>query len=57
MEKLYKLKNVETGEEVEWTLDAILENINRDRSEGWEDYNENDWEEGLHDFTEWELVS
>jgi len=37
-------------------LDDILEEINRDRSEGWTDYDETDWREGLEQFTEWELI-
>jgi hypothetical protein len=37
-------------------LEDILEEINRDRSEGWTDYDETDWREGLEQFTEWELI-
>jgi hypothetical protein len=29
-----------------WTVDDILLEINRDRSDGWIDYNKSDWEEG-----------
>lgn len=53
---MYKLRHTATGEIVIWSLDEILENINRDRSELWEDYNEEDWQEGLEHFTEWELI-
>lgn len=53
---MYKLRHTVTGEIVIWSLDEILENINRDRSELWEDYNEEDWQEGLEHFTEWELI-
>ena len=37
-------------------LDDILEEINRDRSEEWTDYDKTDWREGLEQFTEWELI-
>ena len=39
------------------TLSEILEEINRDRSEEWTNYDETDWEEGLNEFTQYELVS
>ena len=32
-------------------LSDILDEINRDRSEGWTDYDETDWQEGLSEFT------
>jgi hypothetical protein len=37
-------------------LEDILEEINRDRSEEWTDYDKTDWREGLEQFTEWELI-
>lgn len=43
---IYKVKNLETNEIEEWPLEAILEEINRDRSGGWTDYTESDWVEG-----------
>ena len=55
MEK-YILKNTQTGEIVEKTLNEILQNINRDRSDEWTPYDETDWEEGLETFTEFELL-
>lgn len=39
-----------------WTMEQILDEINRDRSEGWIPYDEVDWKEGLAEFTEWEPV-
>ena len=39
-----------------WTIKEILEEINRDRSDEWTDYDETDWQEGLEEFTEFELV-
>lgn len=44
------------GTIVEWTVREILEEINRDRSSHWTDYNETDWREGLDEWTWYELV-
>jgi len=38
------------------SIQEVLEEINRDRSEEWTDYDESDWEEGLATFTEFVLV-
>ena len=54
--KKYVLKNVWTNEIVTVMLSEILEEINRDRSDQWQDYDENDWKEGLDSFTEFELL-
>lgn len=40
------IKDLESGEIRYWTIEEILDEINRDRSETWTDYNESDWEEG-----------
>jgi len=42
--KLYKIKDNETNKIFNWTLDEVLEVINRDRDENeeWEDVTEND---------------
>jgi len=56
MSKIYTLKNTLDGSVVKWTLPQILEEINRDRSDEWSDYDEWDWKEGLDTFTEYELV-
>lgn len=37
-------------------LGDILEEINRDRSEDWTDYDETDWLEGLAEFTEFVVI-
>jgi hypothetical protein len=52
----FKLYNIETGEYATMTVPEILEEINRDRSDKWTDYDASDWQEGLSEFTEWELV-
>ena len=33
------------------TIDEILDEINRDHSSQWTDYNKNDWREGLAEWT------
>ena len=49
-----KFKNTQTNEIVEMTLDEILNEINRDRSVFWQDYDQSDWVDGLA-FTEYTL--
>ena len=56
MEEVYLLKNTETGKTKKWKLSAILKEINRDRSDEWQDYDKTDWKEGLSEFTEYELI-
>lgn len=56
MELKYKLLNVETNEVVTMTLNEVIQEINRDRSDEWQNYNENDWKEGLEVFTEYKLI-
>ena len=36
----------------EWTLDEIIEYINRDRSNEWTDYDKSDWREGWNEWVE-----
>jgi hypoxanthine phosphoribosyltransferase len=50
------IQHRETKELLAMTLNEILEEINRDRSDEWENYNENDWQEGLDNFTEYILI-
>jgi len=35
-----------------WSVDKILEEINRDRSDGWTAYNKSDWKEGWIEWCE-----
>lgn len=39
-----------------WPMAKILDEINGDRSENWTPYTEEDWQEGLDEWTEWEPV-
>lgn len=48
----YKIKVIETGAILEWTLDRVLSEINDETAEGWIDYDETDWEEGWREFVE-----
>ena len=57
MSKVYKIRDVEDGSVYMMTLPMILEELNRDRSDEWEDYDETDWLEGLAEFTTYEVVT
>ena len=48
--KAHTIINVETGEELPMTVPEILDEINRDRSDTWQDYTAADWREGLEQF-------
>lgn len=52
-----KVKEIESGEIQEWTVEAILEEINRDRSSGWTNYDESDWLDGWNDWIEGEFYT
>lgn len=46
MNTKYKIRDNETKKIFYWTLTEVLEEINRDHSDGWSDYDESDWQEG-----------
>ena len=57
--KKYKVETcqslVESGHRKEvffWSVDKILEEVNRDRSSEWTDYNKSDWKEGWMEWCE-----
>lgn len=52
----YQLQNYITKEIVIWSVAEILEEINRDRSESFQPYDETDWKEGLS-LTDYELIT
>ena len=54
--KKHVLKNLTTGKYVIRTMKQILEEINRDRSDQWINYDESDFTEGLWDFTDYEYI-
>ena len=54
MTKRYKVYSVDKDhyEEFDWSVTEIIEEINRDRSSQWTDFNESDWKEGWLEFCE-----
>ena len=38
------------------SISEIIEEINRDHSEQWIDYDEHDWIEGMYEWTSWRLM-
>lgn len=38
------------------SISEIIEEINRDHSEAWIDYDEDDWIEGMYEWTSWRLM-
>ena len=56
MNKLYKIRDIEDGSVYDMTLPMILEELNRDRSDEWMNYDETDWREGLAEFTTYEVI-
>lgn len=51
-----KAQDSEASKIVVMSLAEILEEINRDRSSHWTDYDETDWKEGLDEWTWYELI-
>mgnify|MGYP006419812687 CR=1 FL=1 len=54
--KTHTLRDIEYNTTFIMSLKEILEEINRDRSDDWQSYDETDWREGLREFTTWELI-
>tara|TARA_B100000963_G_scaffold274357_1_gene242562 strand:+ start:546 stop:716 length:171 start_codon:yes stop_codon:yes gene_type:complete len=54
---MHKIQCLESGETMNWSLDMILEEINRDRSEQWTPYDETDWLDGWSNWVEGEFYS
>ena len=55
--KTYKIKDLLSEETYEWTVRDCLNEINRDRSDEWTDYDETDWREGWDQWVEGEYLS
>ena len=51
------IKVLETGEVQQWPIDTILEEINRDRSSKWTNYDESDWQDGWDEWVGGEFYS
>lgn len=56
-EPTFQILNLETQETFTWTLTEVLEEINRDRSDEWTDYNKEDWQEGWNHWIEGDYYS
>lgn len=52
-----KVKDLKSGKIQERSLEGILEEINRDRSGSWTDYDETDWLEGWNEWVEGEFYT
>ena len=55
--KKFIVKDIKYGTLHEWTIVDILNEINRDRSEKWTDYNETDWQEGWNEWCEGDIYT
>ena len=44
------------GKVLHWTMLQILEEINKDHSDQWTNYDASDWQEGLNEWTWFELI-
>ena len=53
--RTYNVKDINTGRVLEWTLSDILREINSDRTDEWENYNETDWREGWNEWVEGDI--
>lgn len=53
----YIVLNLETLEKEVWTQEQLLEEINRDHSDQWENYTAKDIFEGWHEWCESEVYS
>ena len=51
--KTYKITDTEGGESFIWTAEQVLEEVNRDRSDEWQDYTLEDLEEYPDEVLEW----
>ena len=51
--KTYKITETEEGESFIWTAEQVLEEVNRDRSDEWQDYTLEDLEEYPDEVLEW----
>lgn len=50
--KLYPILEIETGRIFHWSIDEILEETNRDHSDEYTPYDENDWLDGWREWVD-----
>jgi hypothetical protein len=55
--KKYIVKDLYSGELKEWTIEDVLFEINRDRSDKWTNYDETDWQEGWNEWCEGDVFT
>lgn len=53
--KIHKILNIETGLTENWSVEAMLYEINRDRSDSWTNYDEDDYIEGWNEWVDGEF--
>lgn len=51
---MIKVKDLSTNKTLEWTLEQVLFEINRDHSDRWISYTADDWQEGWSEWVEGE---
>ena len=56
-EKMFILSEIELNYKFMWNTEELLEEINRDRSEDWEEYTSSDWEEGWFEWCEGDIYN
>lgn len=54
---MVRVLNLETRAVENWSIEEVLKEINRDRSEMWQDYDSSDWREGWLEFVEGDFYS
>lgn len=54
---MVRVLNLETKAVENWSIEEVLKEINRDRSEMWQDYDSSDWREGWLEFVEGDFYS
>lgn len=54
---MVRVLNLETRAIKNWSIEEVLKEINRDRSEMWQDYDPSDWREGWLEFVEGDFYS
>lgn len=57
IEEVFPVKDLESGEISFWSVEGLLDEINRDRSGEWTDYDTTDWREGWNEWVEGEFYS
>ena len=52
-----KIKTIQTGEISTWSMQQVLDEINRDHNADWIPYDESDWKEGWYEWVDGEFYS